>query len=651
MLFLKKIFYLTLFILGFSLIRPSGVLAQVCDYRPTQVINGCDQIGSTTKCNNVYSQFLTQLACTWDQGVCGTYIFTASCYFKQSPDGIARCYYDSGNQVWTACSNGGNSGGSCSGPTGGPCSGTCPSGQTCRAATVQNGAACGCRSGGTGGGCTTQTSECKQSCNPANTTGSCTRPNGNPGKQCTVCCRATVPTAPTLNSPVNGYSSPVANVTLSWSPPTSWGDDCSNNANKQFRVYFGADASTPYLLGAYASTQLSTTFSGTVGSTYYWRVIARNNQDWNETSSVVRNFRISGGVTGTVYYDANNACSTAVPWNQGAGMSVRLRGTAYTSTVTNGTGAYNISAPNASYGFMDLQGIPSGYTCSTACGQQCPTKTSVVSPSTGNNYFLTVTRESWWQVVGAPVYAGSLGGGNTVRSEMPSAATALILPGTGAGSSAVLLRATGTVDLGAGIVSANGWSTQSTHKGKVTDYNYFAASMGVVRGQDSDFLSDTLTLPSYDSSRDFYYSEPVSGTTTISSPITVGVGEKYVIFVNGNLDISSNITVPSGGFLAFIVKGNITVAPGVTSLQGIYLTSANFITTSAYVQGVINDVQLNVAGNVVAWGTFDLQRDLGTGNITNPAEKFTYRPDFMATMPKKMKGFAMQWQEVPAGTF
>jgi hypothetical protein len=107
-----------------------------------------------------------------------------------------------------------------------------------------------------------------------------------------------------------------------------------------------------------------------------------------------------------------------------------------------------------------------------------------------------------------------------------------------------------------------------------------------------------------------------------------------------------------GGFLAIIAKGSITVAPGVTTLQGIYLSSSNFVTTSVYVQGVTNDVQLNVAGSVVAWGILDLHRNLGgIGNSTQPAEKFTHRPDLLTNMPKKMKGFALQWQEVPAGSF
>ena len=75
-----------------------------------------------------------------------------------------------------------------------------------------------------------------------------------------------------------------------------------------------------------------------------------------------------------------------------------------------------------------------------------------MSPSANNNFYLTNLRESWWQAEGAGVYAGSMAGGVTVRSEIPTALTKLILPGSG-GTSAALLRASGQADLGAGEVS------------------------------------------------------------------------------------------------------------------------------------------------------------------------------------------------------
>jgi len=96
---------------------------------------------------------------------------------------------------------------------------------------------------------------------------------------------------------------------------------------------------------------------------------------------------------------------------------------------------------------------------------------------------LTDLYEAWWQAEGAGVYVGSMAGGVTIRSELPTALTKLILPGAG-GTSAALLRASGQTDLGAGSVSSEGWSTLTRYRGKRMDYQYFAARMGVIRGVD-----------------------------------------------------------------------------------------------------------------------------------------------------------------------
>jgi hypothetical protein len=45
--------------------------------------------------------------------------------------------------------------------------------------------------------------------------------------------------------------------------------------------------------------------------------------------------QVSGTVSGRVYYDEGNTCSTATPWSTG-GLSTRLRGTGYTSSVGAG---------------------------------------------------------------------------------------------------------------------------------------------------------------------------------------------------------------------------------------------------------------------------------------------------------------------------
>jgi len=265
-----------------------------------------------------------------------------------------------------------------------------------------------------------------------------------------------------------------------------------------------------------------------------------------------------------------------------------------------------------------------------------------------NNFFLTTQLSGWWQVEGASIYAGSRAGGVTVKSEIPSSSLDLILPGTG-GSEGALIRGSGNASLGLGSVSDQSWNAVSSYRGKRMDYNYFAASMGVVRNAPSDWETDSLNLQTGE--QDFWYADPTSGTATISNPWVVPADQQQVIFVNGDLRVESDITVDEGGFLALVVSGNITVDPLVNQMEGIFISSGNFVTESAFESGVVVDSQLNVAGSVISWGSLVLSRDLGGGNSSTPAEKFSYRPDLLVNIPEKMKTFAMQWEEVVAGSF
>ena len=272
-----------------------------------------------------------------------------------------------------------------------------------------------------------------------------------------------------------------------------------------------------------------------------------------------------------------------------------------------------------------------------------------MSPSNNNFFYLTNIREPWWQAEGAGVYAGSTAGGVTIRSELPTALTKLILPGSGGGTSAALMRASGQADLGEGSVSSEGWSAITRYHGQRMDYQYFAARMGVIPLQGNDWFSSNLLndKPSGDV-QDFYYQ---SGDSIVPIPWVVNTGESYVVFIKGNLRVNADITVANGGFLAFVVKGSITIDPSVATLQGLYVMDSDFITESDYVLGSVNDVPLDVQGSIVSWGTLSISRNLGVGNSTTPAEKFTYRPDLLANMPQRMKMFLTNWQEVVPGTF
>ena len=348
-------------------------------------------------------------------------------------------------------------------------------------------------------------------------------------------------------------------------------------------------------------------------------------------------------LVGTVYYDSLNNCSGA-GWITG-GVAVSLDGGP--GNALSGTGTFSLLASSASLHSLAVS-LPAGFICSTTAGCNTCSRVGVMSPSANNNFYLTNLREAWWQAEGAGVYAGSMAGGVTIRSELPTALTKLILPGSG-GTSAALLRASGQADLGAGSISSEGWSAITRYRGQRMDYQYSGARMRVIPRQGNDWLASNLLndKPSGDV-QEFYYQ---AGNSVVSSPWVVNSGESYIVFIKGNLRVNTNITVASGGFLAFIVKGSVTVDPSVTTLQGLYVMDTNFITESDYVLGSVNDLPLDVQGSIVAWGTLSISRNLGAGNSTIPAEKFTYRPDLLTNMPTRMKMFLTNWQEVVPGTF
>ena len=479
-----------------------------------------------------------------------------------------------------------------------------------------------------------------QSCT-STPTGSPAPPGPTPPPGCTIA----NPTAVNLSSPNDGDNLTNPTVDLDWFGTTGWGTGCPDD--KKYNVYVSAGVNPPTSLIATTSEGVTTTqFTASPGITYYWRVATINGT--GGVYSAVRSFILQPSLTGYVFIDTDNTCSTST-LSSFAGMTATVRGTAYSSAVSTSNGSYAIAVPAGSYNNLDLSGIPAGYYCSTGCFQSCPT-ISTVSTSTTNNFFLSTLVSGWWQVEGASVYAGSSGGGLVARSQLPSAASKLILPGTG-GTAGALIVGSGGYSVGLGSVSNSLWATSSKYKGKKMDYAYFAAKMGVLKGQSSDWTgSDQFSLTGYPIGRDFGYMKPTTSTASITTPITVGVGEQYTIFVDGNLRVESNITVSPGGFLTLIVNGNLTVAPTVTSIQGIFISSGNFVTESAYVSGTTNDSQLAVDGSVISWGSLALSRNLGAGNTTSPGEKFTYREDLITNMPDKMKTFAMEWQEVAPGT-
>jgi hypothetical protein len=328
---LKKVFFASIFLLIYfvcSFSFSDQVLA-VCTTFPLQTAtctcSGCAGT-CTADCEVVYG------SAQYPNSTCFT-----SCY---AANGVTKCTLWSG---WGPC-NGGWQEQYCKAPSGN---------------TDMQVQSCTVAGGGGGGGGATPT--------PTPTP---------PG------CVATNPTAVTLSSPADGASLTDLSVSLVWNATTAWGIGCPQD--NRYNLY--VDTINPPTTLVDTTTTTTSTFNAQPGTTYYWRVMTMNGT--NAVYSTVRSFTTQAAITGTVYIDNDNTCSTAITSTLG-GLSAKVRGTAYTSAVSSADGTYSISAPGGSYSNLDLLGIPAEYSCSTGCLQSCPTITSVNSQSSGNNFFIS----------------------------------------------------------------------------------------------------------------------------------------------------------------------------------------------------------------------------------------------------------------------
>lgn len=457
-----------------------------------------------------------------------------------------------------------------------------------------------------------------------------------------TCNQTCTSTAPTNLSVTQGASN--GSATIAWRSGTNGASQRVYVGTTQAAVDSGCTTGTCIVNASITplSANINYTYpvTGLASNTqYFFRVVTYENSSCTPgitTSYTTPNLSLSG----RVYLDENNNCETT-PWSLG-GLTVTVRETAYSGSVgSDGRFAFYGGVSNP-INYLDLAGYSTTYVPSTATGCSVgATLTSVANPSSTNYFYLTPRREAWWQAVGASVYAG----GN-VRSELPTANTNLIEVGSG-GAIGALMRASGTVDTGVGSVSTDGYSATTRYRGKIMNYDYFAAHMGVTPNTINDWVADTMNKPANDPNKVFYYINPSGSEASVSTPWTVAAGESYVIFVNGDLRIASNIVVANGGFLAFIVNGSVRVSPAVTDVAGIYVIDNTLITES----NGGTDVAANFQGSVVAWRGVNLGRDLVAGNLNQAGEKFTYRADLLNNMPDSMKVFALKWEEVVPGTF
>lgn len=249
----------------------------------------------------------------------------------------------------------------------------------------------------------------------------------------------------------------------------------------------------------------------------------------------------------------------------------------------------------------------------------------------------------WWQVVDSDVVTN----GNIVSLIYP-AGEKFILDGIG-GYPGVAVYGGNTADFqagaGTGTVSSKGWLARTTSTWltqKTYDYDYFRgllpsdwweAKIPITSGTINSFPTGSANDEGYI----VYYR---NGNLIINGAQTLG-DNKVILFVEGgDLTINNTISFNHGtGFFMAVVEGNIMVGSLVSSLEGFYSADVRFKTGTG-------SVALTIKGSVIGLGGVLMQRDLGVGDKTTPAEKFEYIPAMIFTYPSKLGVRKMRWKEV-----
>lgn len=295
---------------------------------------------------------------------------------------------------------------------------------------------------------------------------------------------------------------------------------------------------------------------------------------------------------------------------------------------SDNTGSATVTTPDTSYPYTTaVTGVSAG---SAVVTSNVYFGATLACFNTGN---VTVTAENsnpWWQVVDSDISTNG-----DLKSEVPSG----FFDADGTGGYPGVPMYGGATDLTATNISSKGWFVNSASTGsKIYDSNFFKNQIpsDVVPTDASGGLDQTGAI--------FYGYEwfKYTGPTDFNIDSNLDLGNRKVILIvdNANLNINANINLTDGvGFFMAVSEKNIVVDPIVTSLEGLYVMDNLFKTG-------LGNTQLTVRGSVTAYGGIALERDLGVGANTDPAEIFTYAPDQILLFPAKLSARKMSWKEV-----
>lgn len=334
---------------------------------------------------------------------------------------------------------------------------------------------------------------------------------------------------------------------------------------------------------------------------------------------------------------ANVSCRnlvTAIEGNTFTGSWTPLDSASWNNCTNSGNNRYRV------YSDISSGGVPN---LTTPVGEVSSDKTSYSWDSLvpGNTYFWGVKavnsegRESsgfgqicfftvaspkpWWQTTDGDVHAQG-----TISSLIPACATTakyLSLVGPGGNPGVVSWGGGSAPSLENGSISTTKWQANDLNRRPQVGFSYLANRLNLDK---SKVFSGDLAATTDGT----YYVDASSGTFTFSGD-NIGT-KKIILFIEGDAKITSNLIVTNGGFFALITKGKIIFDGAVTQATGFFLADG-VIDTS-----VASDA-FSGYGSFVAWGGFNLQRDLSNGTTggCTAAEIFFARPDLYINAPQE----------------
>jgi hypothetical protein len=339
----------------------------------------------------------------------------------------------------------------------------------------------------------------------------------------------------------------------------------------------------------------------------------------------------------------------------GTGSSVTVNPGGYSDPSINldGTFAVPQSPPNVppGVGYTSALTTTGDWVCT--CPSSCIYSVDApqdIPPDEPLRYYVSELQDAWFQTLGGDVHAN----GN-ILSSIPATCSGSCVPEfsiPGTDEVGVVSSTTGTTNYGSGYVSnpaTRGWEATTIYNGPRYLFDFWR--------KETDPPTPLANLVGRPSPAQGIYEVTSSSDLTLSGNWN-NLPQDLTIFVNFSDPAYSlilnpdnpGITMNPSGLLTIITNGNIRVADTVTRIEGIFLTDGVF--RSCVTDGCGYDIgtgtayQLQIRGSVIAWGGFDLQRDLFVNNRNTPAEQFTYEPDFIPRLPEFMLRALYTWEEV-----